>query len=88
VDGVAFNALMMGPAEGVVRGRCWNRPLAVGTVFTLLSKGERELAVSLTVQEIRIYGRPIATLDPVVAAELVLTGEGVEHLAPGTLLRP
>ncbi|MGI5167945.1 hypothetical protein ACQEU3_26705 [Spirillospora sp. CA-253888] len=42
--------------------------------------------MSLTVREIRVHGKPIAWLDPGTTAEIVLAGEGVEHLVPDMML--
>ncbi|GAA1530478.1 hypothetical protein GCM10009678_10790 [Actinomadura kijaniata] len=80
-----FHALVLTGTPGVVRGRC-REAFRAGEVFTVARDAGGDHPVSLTVREIRVYGRPVDELTPVVTAELVPTGRGAGRLAAGTLL--
>ncbi|WP_067819025.1 hypothetical protein [Actinomadura kijaniata] len=80
-----FHVLVLTGTPGVVRGRC-RETFRAGEAFTVARDADGDHPVSLTVREIRVYGRPVDELTPVVTAEPVLTGRGAERLAVGTLL--
>ena len=65
------------PAGGsgfTVGGRCLSGPILVGDIFLQVRHGQEADPARLVVEEISAYGKLLAELDPVVTAELFLTG--------------
>lgn len=68
-------------------GRCYQGPMRVGDVFTEAeSAGERH-EVALAVASVLFYGKAVTELDPMSSAEITLTGQGVEGVTAGVVLR-
>jgi hypothetical protein len=65
------------PAGGsgfTVGGRCLGGPILIGDIFLQVRHGQEADPARLVVEEISAYGKLLAQLDPVVTAELFLTG--------------
>jgi len=77
------------PAVGsdfMVGGRCLDGPIRIGDIFLEVNRGQAAESVRLVVEEISAYGKLLAQLDPVVTAELLLTGESPTPLADHCIL--
>lgn len=63
-----------------IAGRCLRGPIFPGDAFSSVGQGENRETVQLTVEKILAYGKVLTQLDPVVTAQLTLSGN-----LPGTL---
>ena len=78
-----------------VIGRVMSGAVRVGDVFTEAEgprvgwnePSDRTVDVSLTVHEVRVFRQLTDEADPPFAAELLVTGHGIEHLGDLVMLR-
>jgi hypothetical protein len=87
--------------QAYVIGRCGESPIRRGDVFAMACRYRARQSleefdtppeiltscpVSLRVIEIRAYDRPLDELGPGMTGSLVLSGEGMGRIGPGTVL--
>ncbi|HEX3784556.1 MAG TPA: hypothetical protein VHX38_33265 [Pseudonocardiaceae bacterium] len=74
--------------DGVhLAGRCYQGPILVGDVFVEAVTADGKQEIALRLDQVLLYGRPSDELDPGLTAEITLSGEGLQHVKAGVLLR-
>jgi hypothetical protein len=88
---IEFAELRGDPAveEGRVRlaGRVYEGPVQLGDTFTELTAADARREVTLRVDALLFYGKPVPDVHPGETAEIVLSGKGTELVTAGAVLR-
>jgi hypothetical protein len=67
-------------------GRVYQGPVRVGDTFTSVTQAETRHEISLTVDALLFYGKPVPDVHESETAEITLSGTGTELVTAGVVL--